>query len=201
MVTDVAVYNLNSDASYIPQYAGTEGKNNLQNTIKYANEKIHSFELLGWSNDIDNIIEAAKSGKDAEYAISVMSHRSLAKTYSNPPIYTGCDGIDTGSSYVWKFDIADQFNTDQRLSSAYIALYKDIGDGRNPFYYGKIADIISASSAGKCITVSNMLSGEAEEGIVVDNDIADIRIAGTYDCFTDRANDMSECYIENIRSI
>lgn len=212
LITNIDIYNLNSDASYIPQYAGLSGKNDLWLTTKYKNEKYHAIELLGFSRNIDRIINRIDPNADIKYDIDSIDNmvpgrvyedfndfnEKLVFTYQNPALYTNCN-YDQQNYFLWKVDLT-RFS-DRELSGVDIIVFNNKNTGKNAYYSGSIMDILSATQAGSYIEAKNYISSDVDAELQLSVKNADVHASGTFNYFYGQVNKSDSNHLNNIESM
>jgi len=208
------IYNLNSDASYIPSYPGQNGYTDISRT-NYVNSQTNSFELLGDSNNIDNTINMvnpnADSSKDISSIFEECTHGIVWEDYDPENdsslkqfVYNQrkAGGTDSGHK-IWSIDIGKYGYTEKDLRSMSIVIYNKHTHGKNPYFIGKLSDI---SATAERPFVSLREDAGTYQDKVVDHEISsksdpNLRVTGTYDYLTKTTN-ISECnHLENVSDI
>lgn len=217
--SDINLFNLNSDASYIPQYPGLVGKNMLYKTIKYGNaksDKYKSVELLGHSKKISDLVSKIDPNANANYDIDMLQKLKdsipgrvyedyninldeMLYIQSNPQINYGNSKFDKLNAFEWIIPL-DKFSL-KELSGVDLLLFNNYNAGKNAYYGGSISNLISAAAAGIEVVADNYISSDVVSEIQLSTSTADIYIAGTFNFFDNPVNKSDTNHINNISKI
>lgn len=187
-VTKYAMYNLNADPSYIPQYAGLFGKNNIYLNNFYNKTPNNNIELLGYTNNkfenyidytskkygtSDNIDAKNEDILDFSYELSSLKSNMFGRVYQDyddiydktffsytNPLMTDKNQYykDNIKAFQYKIDITDVLG-EYQLSDMGLLLYNTDSYCKNPYFMGKI-DTISGLNDKINYSDKNTVIGE-----------------------------------------
>ncbi len=218
--SDINMFNLNSDASYIPQYPGENGKNLLYKTNRYGNSKDYiSLELLGKSKKLSEIVDLIDPNASVEYDVDTLKalkdsipgriyensesesfdSDELLTVYDNPNIINGDGKYDKLSSIEWNIPL-EKFTISQ-LPGVEMLIFNGANSGKNAYFQGSIADLSNAMVSGVVVSAQNYISSDVVSEVRLSTNIAEITVAGTFNCFDNPVNKSDTNHINNISSM
>lgn len=217
--SDVNIFNLNSDASYIPQYPGLDGKNLLYKTNKYGNAKSQrykSVELLGFSKKISDLVSKIDPNADMNYDVDMlqkikesipgrvyedydMTLDELLFIESNPQLNYGNSVFDKGNAFEWKISL-DKF-TIKELAGVDLLLFNSRNAGKNAYYSGAVSSLIDAASSSEEVIAENYISSDVDCEIPLSVSVAEVYVAGTFNFFGIPVNKSDTNHLDNIQKI
>lgn len=190
------IYNLNADASYIPQYPGKLGKNNIYLNGFYSKSPNNNIELLGYTNNkFETFVEYTKKKYGVtETEVDNVTDFSLDLSSLNEQIYGRVyqdyeDGLDNSltisgnplmtdgnsfyhpelKSFRYSIDITKALDS-YNLSSIGMLLFNTASYSKNPYFMGKLDSLCDTADkinySPKDIVI-NELSSTTLPGLVV----------------------------------
>lgn len=207
-------YNLNSDASYIPSYPGDIGYTDVSKT-KYSDSPTKSFEFLGDSGNIEDTIDLvnpnADSLKDISSYINEYTYGMTWEDYNPQQNNTlrqfTYNQIQEGSQnkgrIIWSINLNEFKYAEKDLSTMTLVMYNKRTNGKNPYYVGKLKNIVQTAER-QYVSLKNDISsyqGEYEDHEVKSKSNPRLTVTGTYDYFSKRTNRQDSNHLENVEDI
>lgn len=207
--TSIKLYNLNVDASYLPQFSGKKGFHDYTLNDFISQETFHSIELLGKSNNLLKNIEV-------DTTTNIFSLKNLeqlneficGRVYEN---YTEPDhlfesflikkmpwkGSSQGDNKIWEIKL-EKFN-DKNINLYYLILGNKYTSSKNLYYVGKLIDIITETSIK---TDCHSYTDTPPLGEIKDKSNEFITMAGTYNMLDDEmTNKLNTNYLHGVNDI
>ena len=177
-------YNLNADMSYQPVYPGYQHK-----YVKPGLSSYENIELLGKSKDIVGSIASVNPNADPYFELSDMLENGVyGRVYENYALVEhdllnsifvikqnpafGENKKDAGSSpigyadkhYAWDIDLAGNFEaaTSSDIARMNIVMFNTQNMGKNPYFIGKIGDLVTNAESSYVPAYYNSADSERE---------------------------------------